>query len=64
MLTFKKVETSIYKLIGEDPSLIKNLDLTEIDLLDLQNGITLEKYTWHHHQTPGKMELVDRSYSC
>ncbi|MFE4512568.1 HNH endonuclease, partial [Bacillus subtilis] len=49
-----------YKQIEEDPSLIKKLDLNEDDLLDLQDGITPEKYTWHHHQTPGKMELVDR----
>ncbi|MDU0076392.1 MULTISPECIES: T7SS effector LXG polymorphic toxin [Bacillus] len=57
---FDKLNKQLYKQIEEDPSLIKKLDLNEDDLLDLQDGITPEKYTWHHHQTPGKMELVDR----
>ncbi|MCY8807466.1 T7SS effector LXG polymorphic toxin [Bacillus atrophaeus] len=57
---FDKLNKQLYKQIEEDPSLIKKLDLNEDDLLDLRDGITPEKYTWHHHQTPGKMELVDR----
>ncbi|MEK4545099.1 T7SS effector LXG polymorphic toxin [Bacillus sp. FSL L8-0173] len=57
---FDKLNKQLYKQTEEDPSLIKKLDLNEDDLLDLQDGITPEKYTWHHHQTPGKMELVDR----
>ncbi|UYP21682.1 T7SS effector LXG polymorphic toxin [Bacillus velezensis] len=57
---FDKLNKQLYKQIEEDPSLIKKLDLNKDDLLDLQDGITPEKYTWHHHQTPGKMELVDR----
>ncbi|MDS9997412.1 T7SS effector LXG polymorphic toxin [Bacillus atrophaeus] len=57
---FDKLNKQLYKQIEKDSSLIKKLDLNEDDLLDLQDGITPEKYTWHHHQTPGKMELVDR----
>ncbi|QHZ46356.1 T7SS effector LXG polymorphic toxin [Bacillus sp. NSP9.1] len=57
---FNKLNKELYKEIEENPSLIKKLELSEDDLLDLRDGITPEKYTWHHHQTPGKMELVDR----
>ncbi|MEC1261440.1 T7SS effector LXG polymorphic toxin [Bacillus swezeyi] len=57
---FNKLNKELYKEIEANPSIIKKLDLSEDDLLDLRDGITPEKYTWHHHQTPGKMELVDR----
>jgi len=31
---------------------------TRNDLFELKSGNTPNKYTWHHHQNPGKMQLV------
>ncbi|MEK3806090.1 HNH endonuclease [Bacillus sp. FSL H8-0547] len=64
---FKKDRTSHFRIlykklldeIKRNPRLILDLELDEDDLIDLNAGTTPEKYTWHHHQNPGRMELVD-----
>ncbi|MDQ0860820.1 T7SS effector LXG polymorphic toxin [Bacillus sp. V2I10] len=56
---FKILNKQLYNQVTNDPNLIKELKLDEDDLIDLKAGKTPEKYTWHHHQKPGRMELVD-----
>ncbi len=56
---FKILNKQLYNQVTNNPHLIKELKLDEDDLIDLKAGKTPEKYTWHHHQNPGRMELVD-----
>jgi hypothetical protein len=43
--------------IEKDPELKKKF--TPEQLEQIRNGETPDGYTWHHHQQPGKMQLVD-----
>ncbi|WP_224773324.1 HNH endonuclease [Metabacillus idriensis] len=56
---FKIQNKRLYNQVTNNPNLIKELKLDEDNLIDLKAGKTPEKYTWHHHQKPGRMELVD-----
>jgi len=39
---------------------VRNL-FTKSELQQFRVGDTPDRYTWHHHQTPGKLQLVSRS---
>ncbi|MEC1439820.1 T7SS effector LXG polymorphic toxin [Bacillus sonorensis] len=56
---FSILNKKLYKQIKENPIIQKDLGLTDNEVLMLQAGFTPKKYTWHHHQIPGRMELVD-----
>ncbi|SCA87120.1 hypothetical protein BGLY_3297 [Bacillus glycinifermentans] len=56
---FSILNKKLYKQIKENPIIQKDLGLTDKEVLMLQAGFTPKKYTWHHHQIPGRMELVD-----
>ncbi len=43
--------------IERDPGLKENL--SERQLQQIQEGTTPDGYTWHHHEEPGRMQLVD-----
>lgn len=46
--------------IAKDPSLKKQFSPTQ--LLDIESGAKkIRGYTWHHHQDPGKLQLVDEA---
>jgi len=46
-------------LVQKDPELRRRF--TERQIQQLKAGLTPGGYTWHHHQTPGKMQLVDKN---
>ncbi|MPQ25071.1 T7SS effector LXG polymorphic toxin [Bacillus paralicheniformis] len=56
---FSILNKKLSKQIKENPIIQKDLGLTDKEVLMLQAGFTPKKYTWHHHQIPGRMELVD-----
>ncbi|CAM5203991.1 T7SS effector LXG polymorphic toxin [Bacillus licheniformis] len=56
---FSILNKKLFKQIKENPIIQKDLGLTDKEVLMLQAGFTPKKYTWHHHQIPGRMELVD-----
>ena len=59
LVQFRALNKRLYKMAQKDPELRKKFSQEELE--DLRNGDTPEGYTWHHHQTPGKMQLVNRS---
>ncbi|MDV2886273.1 HNH endonuclease [Alkalihalophilus pseudofirmus] len=50
----------LYDAIQVNPSLASDLNLSaeEVELIGL--GVTPENYVWHHHEEPGRMELMNR----
>ncbi|UNJ91768.1 HNH endonuclease [Bacillus mycoides] len=54
---FRRCNKDLYKQIMEDPKLASKFTKEEIELFRI--GKTPENYTWHHHQEPGRMQLVD-----
>lgn len=57
---FRKCNKKLYEEIKRNPELIEKLKLSKQDLEDLADGQTPYGYTWHHHQDPGKMQLVNQ----
>lgn len=51
----------LYSAIEQNPSLQTKLGLTQTEINNLQFNQTPEGYTWHHHEQPGQMQLVDSS---
>lgn len=49
----------LYEAIQNDPALADQLGLDEQDIENLRSTITPEGYDWHHHEEPGRMQLVD-----
>ncbi len=45
--------------VAANPNLIQELQLSTVDLQKLQMYQTPDGYTWHHHETPGVMQLVN-----
>ncbi|MDR2832647.1 MAG: HNH endonuclease [Streptococcaceae bacterium] len=43
--------------VESDPEFAKKFSKEQLE--QIKNGQTPEGYTWHHNETPGKMELVD-----
>lgn len=48
----------LYDAIQADPGLAIELGLSEIDVENLQSTVTPTGYDWHHHEEPGKMQLI------
>ena len=36
-----------------------NRKFTSAEMYDFSHGVTPKRYTWHHHQDRGVLELVD-----
>jgi len=53
---FNKANKILYKKALKSQK-IRNL-FTKSELEEFKKGITPDKYTWHHHQNRGKMQLV------
>ncbi|MDA7028614.1 T7SS effector LXG polymorphic toxin [Bacillus sp. CLL-7-23] len=58
---FRILNKKLYKKIQNNPKLIEELNLRKRDIAKLKEGKNPKKYTWHHHQEKGRMDLVDRS---
>lgn len=54
---FRFLNKQLYKLAQKDPELRNRF--TEKQLQQLRAGLTPDDMTWHHHQDPGKMQLID-----
>ncbi|WP_062109071.1 HNH endonuclease [Bacillus niameyensis] len=56
---FTYANHALFDQIQETPRLAGELGLTEGEVQALQTGQTPEGYTWHHHEEPGNLQLVD-----
>jgi len=56
---FSYANAELYEAIQEDPNLTDDLGLNEQDIQALANGDNPEGFTWHHHEEPGTLQLVD-----
>ena len=53
----KECYRKLKEAVEKDPELREKF--TEEQLEQIANGETPDGYTWHHHQEPGRMQLVD-----
>ncbi|MFC4620415.1 HNH endonuclease [Camelliibacillus cellulosilyticus] len=51
------MQVNNYIKIQSNPNLKNKFTEDEIELF--KNGIVPERFIWHHHQDPGRMQLVD-----
>jgi hypothetical protein len=58
---FKHATNNLHKAIEKDPKLADKMKLNQTQREQIANGDTPDGYTWHHHQTTGKMQLVKQS---
>ncbi|WP_110113070.1 HNH endonuclease [Bacillus sp. CGMCC 1.16541] len=56
---FSYANNELYDLMEQNPSLASELHLTASDIQQLSQGHTPDGYTWHHHEEPGRLQLVD-----
>ncbi|MER1987994.1 MAG: HNH endonuclease [Solibacillus sp.] len=55
---FNYANAQLLQSIEGNPALAGQIGLTQADLAALQSGSTPEGYVWHHHEEPGKLQLV------
>lgn len=48
----------LYEAIQADPGLADELGFTAEDVENLKSSVTPEGYDWHHHEEPGRIQLV------
>lgn len=48
----------LYEAIQATPELANDLGFTTEDVQNLQSAVTPEGYDWHHHEGPGRIQLV------
>ena len=53
---FNYLSKELYKIIERDPILAKRF--TNLEIAFLKEGRVPKSLTWHHHQEPGKMQIV------
>ncbi|WP_428912049.1 HNH endonuclease [Niallia sp. Krafla_26] len=58
---FNLANDTLHQSIQADPSIVHELGLSQSDVQALENGETPEGYTWHHHEEPGVLQLVDET---
>ncbi|MCD5324158.1 MULTISPECIES: HNH endonuclease [Pontibacillus] len=56
---FTVANDTLLQGLQESPGLANQLNLDQLDLQALAQGETPEGYTWHHHEQPGVLQLVD-----
>lgn len=49
----------LHAAIIDNPTLQAELHLSDADVQALAMNVTPEGYTWHHHEQPGELQLVD-----
>ncbi|MGD6830729.1 HNH endonuclease [Sutcliffiella halmapala] len=55
---FSYANVELYEALQSNPEIIQELDLTDYDLQLLEQGNTLEGYTWHHSEEAGLLQLI------
>ena len=55
---FDRASKDLYQQIMANDELARKFTQEEIELF--KNGSVPKRFTWHHHQNPGLMQLVDR----
>ncbi|WP_053582925.1 HNH endonuclease [Lysinibacillus contaminans] len=58
-LHFQEANEQFAGAIHANFALANQLGLSDMDLENLQQGVTPQGYTWHHHEQPGQLQLVD-----
>ncbi|MGM9951048.1 MAG: HNH endonuclease [Lysinibacillus sp.] len=56
---FSIANETLANAIAQNPGIAAELNLSQADLQSLAAGQTPEGYTWHHHEQPGRLQLVD-----
>lgn len=56
---FTYANHELYDAIEKSPSLSNELGLSSYDVRKLANGDIPGGFTWHHHEEPGKLQLVE-----
>ncbi|WP_342433397.1 HNH endonuclease [Neobacillus sp. FSL H8-0543] len=56
---FNVANETLYQAIQESGGLARELGLSQDDVQALLNSRTPEGFTWHHHEQPGVLQLVD-----
>jgi intein/homing endonuclease len=56
---FNRSSKAFYNEIQRNPDLVDKLKLIPDEIEDFRVGDVPERFTWHHHQDTGKMQLVD-----
>ncbi|SES21299.1 HNH endonuclease, partial [Salisediminibacterium halotolerans] len=51
----------LHTALSADPMLASQMDLSAEQLEQVSNGETPDGMVWHHHEQPGKMQLVDEA---
>ncbi|MEK5071439.1 HNH endonuclease [Sporosarcina sp. FSL K6-1508] len=49
----------LYEAIQGDPTIAADLGFDEQAVENLKSSVTPEGYEWHHHEEPGRIQLVD-----
>ncbi|MGM0903844.1 MAG: HNH endonuclease [Bacillota bacterium] len=62
LVHFSYANVVLYNTIKANPDLIDELGLDTGDIEELLKGNTPDGYAWHHHEEPGKLQLVDEDY--
>ncbi|MBM7649919.1 hypothetical protein JOC78_002903 [Bacillus ectoiniformans] len=58
---FGLANETLHQSIIDNPNLANELDISNADFQALAHGQTPEGYTWHHHEEPGQLQLVDEN---
>ncbi|MTH55556.1 hypothetical protein GKZ89_19360 [Bacillus mangrovi] len=56
---FEVANETLYQAITDNPNIANELGFSQADVQGLANGQTPERYTWHHNEEPGLLQLVD-----
>ncbi|QSS99703.1 HNH endonuclease [Pontibacillus sp. ALD_SL1] len=56
---FDIANETLLQAIQDNPGLAQDLNLSQSNVQVLAQGQTPEGYTWHHHEQPGVVQLVD-----
>lgn len=55
----QEANQQLYVAIQENPGIADSLNFTQQDIQKLQFSTTPAGFDWHHHEEPGRMQLVD-----
>ena len=56
---FSIANETLANAIAQNPGIAAEMNLSQADLQHLASGTTPDSYTWHHHEQPGRLQLVD-----
>lgn len=55
----QEANQQLYMAIQQNPGIADSLNFTQQDIQNLQTSTTPAGFDWHHHEEPGRMQLVD-----